>query len=98
MTGTKSQLGRPVQLTMLFAVPGWCFSLLCLFLHQGRRLVRWAAAQQAQLLSSLKQAAAIPGMKRFLLARMAFTDGLVTLLPLAAFVQQKSLPSARQKF
>ena len=27
----------------------------------------------------LKTGAAIPGMKRFLLARMAFTDGLVTL-------------------
>ena len=41
VTGTKSQLGGPVQLTMLFAGAWLVFFLcLCLFLHQGRRLVR----------------------------------------------------------
>ena len=32
-----------------------------------------------QMIASLRQAGRIPGMKRFLIARMMFTDGLVTL-------------------
>lgn len=80
VTGTKSQLGGPVQLTMLFAGAWLVFFSLPLFIFAPRPPARpLSGSLRAQLLSSLKQAAAIPGMKRFLLARMAFTDGLVTL-------------------
>ena len=80
VTGTKNQLGGPVQLTMLFAGAWLVFFSLPLFIFAPRPPARpLSGSLWAQLLSSLKQAAAIPGMKRFLLARMAFTDGLVTL-------------------
>ncbi|MGB0163367.1 MAG: MFS transporter [Candidatus Puniceispirillaceae bacterium] len=80
VTGTKSQLGGPVQLTMLFAGAWLVFFSLPLFIFAPRPPARpLSGSLWAQFLSSLKQAAAIPGMKRFLLARMAFTDGLVTL-------------------
>ena len=78
--GKGGQMGGPVQLTMLFA-GAWliCFSLP-LFIFAPKPPARpLSGSLWTQLLSSLKQAAAIPGMKRFLLARMAFTDGLVTL-------------------
>ena len=80
VTGTKNQLGGPVQLTMLFAGAWLVFFSLPLFIFAPRPPARpLSGSLWAQFLSSLKQAAAIPGMKRFLLARMAFTDGLVTL-------------------
>ena len=80
VTGTKNQLGGPVQLTMLFAGAWLVFFSLPLFIFAPWPPARpLSGSLSAQLLSSLKQAAAIPGMKRFLLARMAFTDGLVTL-------------------
>ena len=80
VTGTKNQLGGPVQLTMLFAA-GWLvvFSLPLFIFAPSPSARPLSGSLWAQLLSSLKHAAAIPGMKRFLLARMAFTDGLVTL-------------------
>lgn len=72
--------GGPVQLTMLFAGAWMVLFSLPLFIYAPTPPARpLDGSLWTQLLSSLKQAAAIPGMRRFLLARMAFTDGLVTL-------------------
>jgi len=69
-----------IRVTMIFAALWLCLFAAPLFL-----LVKAPAAQPdpapfgAQLRASLAVAMRIPGMPRFLLARMLFADGLVTL-------------------
>ena len=78
--GGEPSTGDPVRLTMVFAGLWIVLFSLPLFICAPKTPPRPLKGRlSSQLLSSLKQAAAIPGMTRFLLARMAFTDGLVTL-------------------
>ena len=72
--------GGPVQLAMVFAGAWLVIFSLPLFIFAPKPPARpLNGSLSAQLYASLKLAGSIPGMKRFLLARMAFTDGLVTL-------------------
>ena len=61
-----------------------------------------ATPQEGRYLTQVKQAIqdarSIPDMIRFLIARMAFNDGLVTLLLLAASLLPKCLVSRKLKF
>ena len=78
--GGDHSTGGPVRLTMVFAGMWFFLFALPLFIFAPRPPARpLDGGFGTQLLCSLKQAAAIPGMTRFFLARMAFTDGLVTL-------------------
>ena len=78
--GGEHSTGSPVRLTMIFAGLWIILFSLPLFIYAPQTPPRPLEGRLiTQLSVSLKQAAAVPGMTRFLLARMAFTDGLVTL-------------------
>lgn len=69
-----------IRVTMIFAALWLCLFAAPLFLFvKSPAPVPDPAPLGAQIRSSLKTAMAIPGMTRFLLARMLFADGLVTL-------------------
>ena len=78
--GAQSGSELSVQLTMLFAGLWLIIFALPLFIFGPKPAAQPLAGNfTTQMIKSLKQAERIPGMKRFLLARMMFTDGLVTL-------------------
>lgn len=69
-----------IRITMVFAALWLCLFAAPLFLFvRPPEPAPDPAPLGAQLRASLKVALAIPGMTRFLLARMLFADGLVTL-------------------
>ena len=69
-----------IRVTMIFAALWLCLFAAPLFLFvKSPAPVADPAPLGVQLRNSLKTAMAIPGMTRFLLARMLFADGLVTL-------------------
>ena len=69
-----------IRITMIFAALWLCLFAAPLFLVvRTPEPVPDRAPLGAQLRASLKTAMGIPGMPRFLLARMLFADGLVTL-------------------
>lgn len=78
--GLDSASAEPVRLAMVFAGAWYLIFALPLMIYAPRQK---AANDQKPFLASLraswKTAIAINGMARFLLARMAYTDGLVTL-------------------
>ena len=78
--GSSSDTGLSVRLTMLFAGLWLIIFAMPLFILGPKPAARPLEGNfTAQMITSLKEAGRIPGMKRFLLARMMFTDGLVTL-------------------
>lgn len=69
-----------IRITMIFAAVWLCLFAAPLFLFvRPPEPAPDPAPLGAQLRAGLKVAMAIPGMPRFLLARMLFADGLVTL-------------------
>ena len=78
--GSNGETGLSVRLTMLFSSLWLIIFALPLFIFGPKPAAQPLGGNfKTQLIISLKQAGRIPGMKRFLLARMMFTDGLVTL-------------------
>ena len=78
--GFSGDKGLSVRLTMLFAGSWLIIFALPLFILGPKPAARPLEGNfTTQMIASLRQAGRIPGMKRFLLARMMFTDGLVTL-------------------
>ena len=78
--GPNSGSGLSVRLTMLFAGLWLIIFALPLFIFGPKPAARpLTGSFTTQMTTSLRRAGRIPGMKRFLLARMMFTDGLVTL-------------------
>ena len=78
--GLNTGSGLSVRLTMLFAGLWLIIFALPLFIFGPKPAARPLTGNfTTQMITSLRQAGRIPGMKRFLLARMMFTDGLVTL-------------------
>lgn len=78
--GSNADSALSVRLTMLFVGLWLIVFALPLFMFGPTPAARPLAGNfRTQMITSLTQAGKIPGMKRFLLARMLFTDGLVTL-------------------
>ena len=78
--GSNNDTGLSVRLTMLFAGLWLIVFALPLFILGPKPAARPLPGNfTTQMITSLRQAGRIQGMKRFLLARMMFTDGLVTL-------------------
>ena len=78
--GSNIGSGLSVRLTMLFTGLWLIIFGLPLFIFGPQPAAQPLAGNfKTQMIKSLKQAGRISGMKRFLLAKMMFTDGLVTL-------------------
>ena len=76
--GLSEKTAEPVRATMVFAGAWLILFSLPLFLMTPRS-VRKQAAILASLHQSWKLVLSLPDMVRFLIARMAYNDGLVTL-------------------
>lgn len=78
--GLDKQAAEPVRAAMVFAgLWAVLFSLPMMLFVPSLPATPQTGRLFAQFVASCKTAAAIPDMVRFLLARMAFNDGLVTL-------------------
>ena len=88
--GLDKQSAEHVRATMVFA-GAWAiiFSLPLFFFTPSPAPTPHKGAYLSQLKIALNEARAIPHMIRFLLARMAFNDGLVTLFALGGIFAAK---------
>lgn len=88
--GLDKQSAEHVRATMIFA-GAWAilFSLPLFFFTPSPAPTPHKGAYLSQLKTALDEARAIPGMVRFLIARMAFNDGLVTLFALGGIFAAK---------
>lgn len=88
--GLDKQSAEHVRATMIFA-GAWAilFSLPLFFFTPSPAPTPHKGAYLSQLKTALNEARAIPGMVRFLIARMAFNDGLVTLFALGGIFAAK---------
>ena len=88
--GLDKQAAEHVRATMVFAgLWAILFSLPLFFATPSPAPTPHKGSYFSQVKTALQEARAIPGMIRFLIARMAFNDGLVTLFALGGIFAAK---------